>query len=130
MGKPRRARWAVPLLTPSSRQTFAQDAPERLRAAILKASTTTLGRPRRLPLARAFRSPRSVLPLVEEMLRPFNNGHYAPESTMTLERFVETIYLPYVAEQKRPSTFRGYRDIWEYHLKARCGIVRDRKCVV
>ena len=79
------------------------------------------------PVCDDYRTKRSVLPLVEEMLRPLNNGHYTPESTMTLERFVETIYLPHVAERKRPSTFRGYRDIWEDHLKARCGSVRLRE---
>lgn len=78
------------------------------------------------PVCDDYRTKRSVLPVVEEMLRPLNNGHYAPESTMTVERFVDTIYLPYVTKQKRPSTFRGYRDIWEYHLKTRCGSVRLR----
>lgn len=78
------------------------------------------------PVCDDYRTKRSVLPLVEEILRPLNNSHYAPESTMTLERFVEALYLPHVAEQKRPSTFRGYRDIWENHLKARCGPVRLR----
>jgi hypothetical protein len=27
------------------------------------------------------------------------------------------VYLPWIAEQKRPSTAKGYRDIWEDHLK-------------
>ncbi len=78
------------------------------------------------PVSDDYRSKGAVKSLVEEKLRPFNNGHYTPESTMALERFVDTIYLPYVAEQKRPSTFRGYRDIWENHLKARCRSVRLR----
>ena len=40
---------------------------------------------------------------------------------MTLELFVEHTYLPYVAAQKRPSTYRGYKNIWKECLKQRCG---------
>jgi integrase len=29
-------------------------------------------------------------------------------------------YLPWIKEHKRPSTDKGYRDIWEDHLKAHC----------
>jgi hypothetical protein len=32
-----------------------------------------------------------------------------------------TVYLPWVEQYKRPSTLKGYRDIWQDHLKARCG---------
>lgn len=32
---------------------------------------------------------------------------------MTLEPFVEHTYLPYIAAQKRPSTFRAYRNMCE-----------------
>jgi integrase len=34
--------------------------------------------------------------------------------------FVEREYLPRIAEQKRPSTYAGYRDMWNNHLKPRC----------
>jgi len=43
---------------------------------------------------------------------------------MTLERFVEKVYLPHVAAQKRPSTYCGYKNLWEEYLKPRCGNLR------
>jgi integrase len=45
---------------------------------------------------------------------------YAPETAVRLSDFIERVYLPRIKEQKRPSTYCGYRDIWENHLKPRC----------
>jgi integrase len=42
---------------------------------------------------------------------------------MTLIRFTEDRYLPFVEEHKRISTFRGYRNIWRRYLKPRCDIM-------
>ena len=47
-----------------------------------------------------------------------NNCSIAPEHIVTIAEFIESIYLPWVAQYKRPSTLKGYRDIWEDHLKA------------
>ena len=44
----------------------------------------------------------------------------APERIVTIGDFVERVYLPWVEQHKRPSTFKGYRDIWEDHLRAIC----------
>jgi hypothetical protein len=46
--------------------------------------------------------------LAEKTLRPLNDGVLVAESTMTLNRFMETVYLPYAERKKRPSTFFGY----------------------
>ena len=62
----------------------------------------------------------------EEVLRPLNDGTATPASTMTLRRYVEEYYLPYVAEQKRLSTYKGYTHMWARHLKLRSMIpLRD-----
>jgi hypothetical protein len=42
------------------------------------------------------------------------------ERILTLGDFVTDVYLPWVEQHKRPSTFKGYRDVWEDHLKALC----------
>lgn len=60
-----------------------------------------------------------------ELARPTLNSvneprRYAPETAVRLSDFVEGVYLPRMVEQKRPSTYCGYRDIWENHLKPRC----------
>jgi integrase len=36
---------------------------------------------------------------------------------MTLNRFMETVYLPYAERQKRRSTFVGYRNMWKRYIK-------------
>lgn len=79
------------------------------------------------PSCEQYHSKRAVIPLVEEFLLPLNNGTLTPESTMTLGQFVEQSYLPHAMAQKRPSTFKGYKAIWEDYLKARSGEVRLRE---
>jgi integrase len=44
-----------------------------------------------------------------------------PVHVTTLGDFVERIYLPFVKQQKRPSTYRGYAQIWNAYLQHRCG---------
>jgi hypothetical protein len=36
---------------------------------------------------------------------------------MTLNRFIQTVYLPYAERQKRRSTFIGYRNMWKRYIK-------------
>jgi integrase len=72
----------------------------------------------------------AVKALVEEKLKAVNNGNRTPERVTTLGDFVERVYLPYVKEHKRASTYKGYaKDIWASHLKARCAsaLLRDVK---
>jgi len=42
-----------------------------------------------------------------------NSGTVPAERIVTIGDFVERVYLPWTADHKRPSTARGYRDIWE-----------------
>jgi integrase len=65
--------------------------------------------------------------LAQQMLSQVNSDLTAGSSTMLLGDFLTTVYLPYVQTQKRPSTFKGYRDIWERHLKSRLEDVRIRE---
>jgi integrase len=50
--------------------------------------------------------------LAEEFIRSVNRGDVRPESTMSLNRFIEDCYLPYVEQQKRRSTYCGYKNLW------------------
>ena len=65
----------------------------------------------------SYQTKRAAEGLAEKMLRPLNDGVLAAESTMTLNRFIETVYLPYAERQKRRSTFLGYRNIWRRYIK-------------
>jgi hypothetical protein len=46
-----------------------------------------------------------------------NSGTVPADRVVTIGDFVERVHLPWAAEHKRPSTAKGYRDIWEDHLK-------------
>ena len=36
---------------------------------------------------------------------------------MSLNRFIESVYFPYAEQQKRRSTYRGYRNLWKRYIK-------------
>jgi hypothetical protein len=57
--------------------------------------------------------------LAEEFLEPLNRGTQTVESSMTVNRFVEEVYMPYVELQKQPSTIRGYKEVWHRHIEPR-----------
>jgi integrase len=69
--------------------------------------------------------------MAQDFLRPFNDASSEHQPTSRLGEFVEKIYLPYVKDHKRPSTYKGYKDMWEDHLKVRCGDwwLRDARTV-
>jgi integrase len=75
-----------------------------------------------VPYGDQYRSKASVKPFAQEILAPVNAGLLNPQSTMPIAEFVEQVYFPQCAEKElRPSTLKGYRDIWKDHLKARLG---------
>jgi len=49
-----------------------------------------------------------------------NSGTVPADRFVTIGDFVDRVYLPWTEEHKRPSTAKGYRDIWEDHLKPLC----------
>jgi integrase len=61
--------------------------------------------------------------LAREFLETINLARNTPESAMTLLRFTEDRYLPFIDEHKRISTFHGYRNMWKRYLKPRGGIM-------
>jgi integrase len=61
--------------------------------------------------------------LAREFLGSINLARKTPESAMTLLRFAEDRYLPFVEAHKRISSFRGYRNMWRRYLKPRCDIM-------
>ncbi len=59
--------------------------------------------------------------LAKPTLIKVNQSDRTPQTAVSLVDFVERIYLPRMEEQKRPSTVKGYRDIWANHLRGRSG---------
>lgn len=78
-----------------------------------------------------YRSKADVRPLLEEKLRPINEGRARPESTLPVAEFVENYYLPFAQTNCRPSTYSAYRTQWESYLARRLTriILRDFRTV-
>jgi hypothetical protein len=58
--------------------------------------------------------------LAKPILAAVNQPVQTPETIVTPSDFVERVYLSRMQKQKRPSTYNGYRDIWEGHSRPRC----------
>ena len=67
-----------------------------------------------------------IKPLFAEFMRQLNAGNVSPEACITLSEFVEKFYLKYI-EEKRASTKKGYKEIWNNHLRDRIGHIRMRE---
>lgn len=72
---------------------------------------------------RGKRPPADIVDEAERHMATVNSGTIPADRIVTLSDFVERVYLPWVTLHKRPSTVKGYRDIWEGHLKPICGQV-------
>lgn len=77
------------------------------------------------PVNDQYRSKKDVRILAETLLAPLNEGG-RPDSGMTFSEFVEKRFLPHIAEKKKPSTHKFYREGYQNHLKARVGNIRMR----
>lgn len=69
---------------------------------------------------RGKRPPADIVSEAERHMATVNSGTIPVERIVTICDFVERVYLPWIAQHKRPSTAKGYRDIWEDHLKTLC----------
>jgi hypothetical protein len=78
-----------------------------------------------------YRTERDVRPLLDEILRPLNDGKTQPEGTLSVAKFVDSYYLPFVEENYKPSTLAGYKNLWDAYLSARLDkiVLRDFRTV-
>lgn len=64
-----------------------------------------------------YRSKSAVRVLADEFLAPLNNGTVSPASTMTVNQFIEKRYLPFIESHKEPSTYNGYKNAFNLHIR-------------
>jgi integrase len=71
----------------------------------------------------------SVRDLADEELQSISKSSTDPLRITRLGDFVDRAYLPYVKQQKRPSTYKGYSQMWREYLCPRCNAawMRDIK---
>jgi integrase len=70
-----------------------------------------------------YRSKRDVRPLAEEFLEPLNAGRQV-NGPMTLQQYVETIYFPNIKTKVKPSTYKGYFNLYAAQIQSRIGGTR------
>ena len=69
---------------------------------------------------RGKRPPADIRSEAERHMATVNSGTVTADRIVTIGDFVDRVYLPRIEEHKRPSTAKGYCDIWEDHLKPLC----------
>lgn len=69
---------------------------------------------------RGSRPPADIERGAQRHMMTVNGSEMPAERIVTIGDFVEGVYLPWIELHKRPSTSKGYRDIWEDHLQACC----------
>jgi len=67
-----------------------------------------------------------VMPLAIEVMEKMNIGGFEPDAAVTLDQLIEHIFLPYVDQEKRPSTAKGYRQLWRRYIRPLALNVRVR----
>ena len=82
---------------------------------------------KRLGSVEEFPAVTDVEPVRIAFMQSINGQHLGPDTSMTLTEFVEHVYLPWSAEEHRASTSKGYREIWENHIRGRLGDLRLRE---
>jgi integrase len=75
---------------------------------------------RLVPVDAEHKTKASVRDLAKHELEPLNRNQALPLGVTKLGDFLERVYLPFAKRQKRPSTYKGYSQMWFYHLKAGC----------
>lgn len=78
------------------------------------------------PVSEDYPSKRSVLLLAEKILAPINAGTMQPASTQRLVDFIEHNYFKHAKTNLRPSTVKGYKDIFSDHVQSRLGDIQLR----
>jgi integrase len=63
-----------------------------------------------------------VRPLAEKYLWPVNQG--LASDPQTIQQFIEAIYLPHAEAHKRPSTVKGYRNLYKRYIAPHVAGVR------
>jgi integrase len=83
------------------------------------------------PVNDRYRNKSDVQPLLDELLKPINEGRAKPEGSMTVARYYENLFLPYVKTELKPSTVNGYRQTWRMYLSEflQSTSMRDFRCV-
>lgn len=74
-----------------------------------------------------YRTLRNVRPLAEPYLQTANSGQQS-DSHLTLLQYAETVYFPHAKKNLKPSTYKGYFNLYAKHIQPRIGGIRLMTC--
>ena len=66
---------------------------------------------------RGVRPPADIEKAAEDYTQTINNSVIPAEHNVNLSDFVESVYLPWIKQNRRPSTYKNCRDVWNDHLQ-------------
>jgi integrase len=69
---------------------------------------------------RGKRPPKEIEDEARDIVASAKLSNRTPDRVLTVGDFVDDVYFPFVEQQKRPSTVKGYRDIWNNHVSPFC----------
>ncbi len=69
---------------------------------------------------RGKRPPHQIEDAAKAIVAAVSITNAVPDRVLTIGDFVGRVYFPHVEQHKRPSTLKGYRDVWQDHFKPRC----------
>lgn len=69
---------------------------------------------------RGKRPPQKIEDEAREIVAAATVTNANPGRVVTVGEFVDRVYFPHIQQHKRPSTLKGYKDIWRNHAKAHC----------
>jgi len=75
---------------------------------------------RLVPVDVEHKTKASVRDIAKRELQSLKQNQAEPLRVTKLGDFVDRVYLPFAKQQKRPSTYRGYSQMWWNYLKDRC----------
>jgi integrase len=66
---------------------------------------------------RGIRPPADIEKAAADFMQTINESVIPAEHNVSLSDFVESVYLPWIKQNRRPSTYKNCRDVWNDHLR-------------
>jgi integrase len=70
---------------------------------------------------RGIRPPADIQKAAQDFMQTNNNSSVPAEHNVTLVDFFESVYLPWIEQNRRPSTYKNCRDVWNNHVRPASG---------
>src|ERR1700726_453953 len=74
-----------------------------------------------------YRTLKSVRPLAEPYLQTANSGRQA-DGHLTLQQYAETVYFPHAKKDLKPSTYKGYFNLYAKQVQPRSRLRAAQWC--